>query len=87
MQWSALTEEKQKNELAQSEFRFIKTIKIILIRGGQLQFVLRMNAGGIYGHMVSNKRKETTLRCSKYVVFASNAGGGSLTSCVSDARR
>ena len=35
MQWSVLTEEKQKNELAQKEFRFIKTIKtIIIIRGG-----------------------------------------------------
>ncbi len=33
MQWSALTEGKQKNELAQKEFRFIKTI-IIIIRGG-----------------------------------------------------
>ena len=32
MQWSALTEGKQKNELAQKEFRFIKTI--IIIRGG-----------------------------------------------------
>ena len=27
MQWSGLTEEKQKNQLAQAEFRFIKTIK------------------------------------------------------------
>jgi hypothetical protein len=25
MQWSLLTEEKQKNQLAQAEFRFIKT--------------------------------------------------------------
>jgi hypothetical protein len=33
MQWSALTEGKQTNELAQKEFRFIKTI-IIIIRGG-----------------------------------------------------
>ena len=33
MQWSALTEGKQKNELAQKEFRFIKTM-IIIIRGG-----------------------------------------------------
>ena len=32
MQWSVITEEKQKNELAQKEFRFIKTI--IMIRGG-----------------------------------------------------
>ncbi len=32
MQWSVLTEGKQKNELAQKEFRFIKTIIIILRR-------------------------------------------------------
>jgi hypothetical protein len=32
MQWSVLTEGKQKNELAQTQFRFIKTITII--RGG-----------------------------------------------------
>ncbi len=32
MQWSALTEEKQKNQLAQTEFRFIQTI--IIVRGG-----------------------------------------------------
>ena len=29
MQWSPLTEEKQKNQFAQTEFRFIKTIIII----------------------------------------------------------
>ena len=40
MQWSGLTEGKQKNELAQKEFRFIKTI--IIIRGGQLLLVLRL---------------------------------------------
>ncbi len=33
MQWGALPEEKQKNELAQTEFRFIKTI-IRIRRGG-----------------------------------------------------
>ncbi len=33
MQWSDLTVEKQKNKLAQTEFRFIKTI-IVIIRGG-----------------------------------------------------
>jgi hypothetical protein len=32
MQWSGSTEGKQKNELAQTEYRFIKTI--IIIRGG-----------------------------------------------------
>ncbi len=41
MQWSALTEGKHKNELAQTEFRFIKTI-IIKIGGGQLLVVLRL---------------------------------------------
>jgi hypothetical protein len=45
-----------------------------------------MNAGGIYGHMVLNKRKVATLRCIKDVAFACNAGGGSLTSYVSDVR-
>ncbi len=29
MQWSELTEKKQKDELAQTEFRFVKTITII----------------------------------------------------------
>ena len=29
MQWSALTEEKQKNQLERAEFRFIKTILIL----------------------------------------------------------
>ncbi len=33
MQWSGLTEEKQKNQLAQTEFRFIKTV--IIIKGGK----------------------------------------------------
>ena len=33
MQWIVLTEEKQKNELAQTEVRFIKAI--IIIRGGK----------------------------------------------------
>jgi hypothetical protein len=37
MQWSVLTEEKQKNKLAQKEFRFIKTI--IKIRGGDYYWV------------------------------------------------
>ncbi len=40
MQWSGLTEEKQKDELAQTEFRFIKT-KIIK-KGRQLLAVLRL---------------------------------------------
>jgi hypothetical protein len=39
-QWSPLTEEKHKNQLAHTEFRFIKTI--IIIKGGQLPAVLRL---------------------------------------------
>jgi hypothetical protein len=38
MQWSVLTEGKQKNELAQKEFRFIKTT-ITIIRGGNYPVV------------------------------------------------
>ena len=33
IQWGLLTEGKRKNELAQKEFRFIKTM-IIIMRGG-----------------------------------------------------
>jgi hypothetical protein len=39
MQWGPLTEEKAKNEIAQKEFRFIKTIIIIIIRGGNYVLV------------------------------------------------
>ena len=38
MQWGALTEGKKKNELAQTEFRFIKTI-IVIIKGGNYMLV------------------------------------------------
>ncbi len=41
MQWSFSTEEKQKNQLAQTEFRFIKTTTII--RKGQLLDVPRLH--------------------------------------------
>ena len=41
LQWSALTEEKKKDELGQKEFRFIKSITII--RAGQLRVVLRLH--------------------------------------------
>jgi hypothetical protein len=43
MQWSHLTEEKQKNQLAQKEFRFIKTMPWNdNNKGRQLLFVLRL---------------------------------------------
>ena len=43
MQWGPLTEGKQKNELAQKEFRFIKTMIIIINKGRQLPAVLRLH--------------------------------------------
>jgi predicted DNA-binding protein (UPF0251 family) len=39
MQWSPSTEEKQKNEFAQTEFRFMKTINVIR---GELPAFLRL---------------------------------------------
>ena len=48
MQWSALSEEKQKNELAQKEVRFIKTN--IINKGRQLLAVRRIHiSSGING--------------------------------------
>jgi hypothetical protein len=43
MQWSALTEGKQKNELAQTKFCFIKTITII--RGGNYPLLFASISG------------------------------------------
>ena len=40
MQWSLLTEEKKKNQLAQTEFRFIK--KNNYNKGGQLRAAFRL---------------------------------------------
>jgi hypothetical protein len=52
MQWSFLTEGKQKNELAQKEFRFIKTI---IIRGGNyLMFFASISA------LHCSKRRQTS---------------------------
>ena len=55
MQWGVLTEGKQKNELAQKEFRFIKTI--IIIRGGNY---LKSSASTSALH--SSKRRVTSRR-------------------------
>ncbi len=53
MQWSELTERNQKNELAQKEFRFIKTI--IIIRGGNyLLFFASISA------LHCSKRRQTS---------------------------
>ena len=43
MQWSGLTEEKQKNELAQKEVRFIKTI-IMIMSGNYPMFFASISA-------------------------------------------
>ena len=42
MQWSALPEGKQENELAQKQFRFIKTT--IIIRGGNYSLVFALTS-------------------------------------------
>ena len=56
MQWSGLTEGKQKNELAQKEFRFIKTI--IIMRGAITRrpspLYQRCEARRIYCHLGMN---------------------------------
>jgi hypothetical protein len=44
MQWSALTVGKKKNQLAQTEFRFIKT-KLIIRVGNYTLFLARMQEG------------------------------------------
>ena len=44
MQWSALTEGKQKNQLAHTEFRFIKTIIIITREGNYKKFFASVSA-------------------------------------------
>ncbi len=55
MQWGELPEEKQKNELAQTEFRFIKTIIIIIIRrGNYMQFFASILA------LHCSKRRQTS---------------------------
>jgi hypothetical protein len=56
MQWSPLTEEKQKNQLAQTEFRFIKTIIIIKRRGNYLQSFASISA------LHCSKRRQTSRR-------------------------
>ena len=49
MQWSVLPEEKQKNQLAQKEFRFIKTIIIILRRA------ITLSPSPLYQHCTAAK--------------------------------
>jgi hypothetical protein len=55
MQRSALTEEKQKNQLAQTEFRFIKTI-YDFIRGGNYLLVFASTSA------LHCKRQQTSRR-------------------------
>ena len=51
MQWSGLTEEKQKNQLAQTEFQFTKTT--IIIRGGNYSLVFAFTSA-----LHSTKRRQ-----------------------------
>jgi hypothetical protein len=63
MQWGPLTEEKQKNELAQKEFRFIKTI--IIIRGGNyLMFFASISALHCSKRRVTSRRPSRADKCS-----------------------
>jgi hypothetical protein len=54
MQWSALTEGKKKNELAQTEFRFIKTIIVIIREGNYLPLFASISA------LHCSKRRQTS---------------------------
>jgi hypothetical protein len=54
MQWSASTEGKQKNQLVQAEFRFIKTIIIIQRGGNYLTFFACTSA------LHCSKRRQTS---------------------------
>ena len=63
MQWSCLTEEKHKNKLAQTEFRFIKTIMII--RGGNyLSFFASISALHCSKRRVTSRRPFPADQCS-----------------------
>ena len=53
MQWSSSTAEKQKNQLAQTEFRFIKTI--IIIRGGNYMLFFAFTSA-----LHCSKRRQTS---------------------------
>ncbi len=56
MQWSALTEGKQTNELAQKEFRFIKTMIIIMRGDNYVLFFASISA------LHCSKRRQTSRR-------------------------
>ncbi len=63
MQRSLLTEGKQKNELAQEEFRFIKTI--IIIRGGNYKLVFAsISALHCSKRRATSRRPSAADRCS-----------------------
>ena len=55
MQWSTVAEEKQKNQLAQTEFHFTKTI--IIIRGGNYQLSFASTSA-----LHCSKRRQTSRR-------------------------
>jgi hypothetical protein len=67
MQWSAVTEGKQKNQLAQTEFHFIKTITIIM--GGQLLAVLRLHISVVLQQKTANFKAAIASRVLQWSVL------------------
>ena len=63
MQWSLLPEEKQKNELAQKEFRFIKTI-IIIRAGNYLSSFASISAFDSTKRRVTSRQALAAEKCS-----------------------
>jgi hypothetical protein len=63
MQWGPLTEEKQNNELAQTEFRFIKTI-IIIRAGNYLSSFASISAFDSTKRRVTSRQALAAEKCS-----------------------
>ena len=66
MQWSPLTEDKQNNELAQTEFRSIKTI---INKGGRLHAVLRICIGVALQQKTANFKVAVASRAMQWSVL------------------
>jgi hypothetical protein len=66
VQWSALTEGKQKNQLAQTEFRFIK---IIITTGRQLPVVLRIHISVALQQKTANFKEAFESRVMQWSPF------------------
>jgi hypothetical protein len=64
MQWGPLTEGKQTDELAQKEFRFIKTMIIIIKGGNYSQSFASISALHCSKRRVTSRRPYIAERCS-----------------------